>query len=112
MARADVCLGIFGKTNKAKRVIPNKFFEVLATRKPCLTADTPAVRELFKDREHCLFCNTADSQDLAQKIMELKNNPDLRNKIAENGYRLFKEKLTPQILGRELKGILEEVLKK
>lgn len=109
IAQADVCLGIFGQTPKAKRVIPNKVYEAIAMKKSLITADTPAVREIFKNREHCLLCNIADSKDLAEKILELKNNPELRNQLAENGYKLYKEKLTPRILGQELKNILEEL---
>lgn len=96
MAEADVCLGIFGNTDKAQRVIPNKVFEALAVGRPVLTGDSLAIKELLIDRENALFCRMADAKDLADKIMELKNNADLREKIARNGHRLFSEKLTSQ----------------
>lgn len=112
MARADVCLGIFSKAPRAERPISIKIYETIAMKKALITANTPAIREILKDREDCLLCDIADSHDLAKKILELKNNPELRNKIAENGYKLFREKMTPKILGRELKDILEELLPK
>ncbi|MDP3990846.1 MAG: glycosyltransferase [Candidatus Nealsonbacteria bacterium] len=110
MAEADVCLGFFGDTPKAKRCGAFKVTEALAMKKAMLTADTPAMREFLVDRQDCLFCQGADAEDLAEKIMELKNNPELRNRIAENGYKVYQEKLTPQTLGRELKSALEELI--
>ena len=111
MAQADVCLGIFGRTPKIRRSIPNKAYETLAMKKPLITANTPAIREFLKDRENCLLCKIADSEDLAKKILKFKNNPSLRKTIAENGYKLFREKLTPQVLGGELKNILYNLIK-
>lgn len=111
IARADICLGIFGDTEKAKRVIPNKVYEAIAMKKPVISADTPAARELFTNRKNILFCRAADPEDLAKKILELKNNPVLGKRIAESAHRLFSRKATPKILGKKLKSILQILMK-
>jgi len=110
IAEADVCLGLFGQTNKTQRVIPNKAFEVLACQKPLINADTPAMNEIFTNKKDCLLCQTANTQSLAEAILILKNDRNLRNQIAENGFKLFQERLTPEILGRQFKKILNDLL--
>ena len=44
--RADECLGIYGDTDKAVRVIPKKVFQILTACEPLVTRDSASVREL------------------------------------------------------------------
>lgn len=110
MRKADVVLGIFGNTGKASRVVPNKVYDAIAMGKAVVTAETPAVRELFSSGENCLLCRSADPKDIADKIIILKNNPDLLEKIANGGYKLFQEKLKPEIIVAEFENILREAI--
>ena len=41
---SDVCLGIFGSSDKAQSVIPNKVFQIVAAGRPLITRDSPAIR--------------------------------------------------------------------
>ena len=107
MANADVCLGLFGATDKAKRTAAFKIAEAMAMARPVITAETPAVKEFLLNRENALLCKIADERDLADKIIELKENKELREKIAQNGYNTYKEFLSPTAIGRELKNIIE-----
>jgi len=110
-SKADLCLGIFGNTSKAKRVIPNKVFDGLAMGKPIVTGDSPAAREAFIDGRHCILCEMANPEALADSILKLKEDGELRDKIAKNGYSLFKERFCPKVIGKELNVHLQELVK-
>jgi len=107
MASADVCLGVFGDTEKAQRVIPNKVFDALASQKPVITTDTPAIRELLEDKKGCLLCQTANPRSLADAILLLKQNKVLRDKIAKNGYRKFIRHCSLEALSKTLNSFIK-----
>lgn len=92
ISEADICLGIFGNTEKTKRVIPNKVYECAAMGKAIITSDTPAIREVFMGGHDMLFSRTADSEDLAEKIKLLREDEALRMKIALGARKTFDEK--------------------
>lgn len=104
ICRADICLGIFGDTPQAKRVIPNKVFEAMACKKPVITMDTPAVKEIFANKRELLLC---DNTKLADSIYELYDNKSLREHIAKKAYESFISNFTPKHIGSKIIKIIE-----
>lgn len=108
IASSDICLGIFGKTEKAKRVVPHKIFQAMGMRKPVVTARTPAVEEFFSHRENIFLIPEPHPNLLAQAILELKKDNVLREGIAEKGYQLVSQNFSSGDIGRTLLRILEK----
>ncbi len=108
MARSDLCLGIFGTSPKARRVIPNKVFDALACAPRVLTGDTPAVRELLRPGEEVWVCRPGEPEALADAIVTLRDD-DLRRAIAERGHARFRETASLDALARDLAAIVGEL---
>jgi glycosyltransferase involved in cell wall biosynthesis len=96
IGEAHVCLGIFGETQKASRVVPNKVYQCLAAGAAVVTGRSPASEELLSHGEHALLCEMASGEAIASAILELRANPPLRRRLGENGARLFRERFTPR----------------
>ena len=113
IAKADLCLGgHFSDIGKARRVIAGKTFQFIAMGKPVIVGDNPANRELFKDRRNALMCEMANADALAEAILELRNNAHLREKIAEEGYKVFNNHCTPKLIGSQIKEAMTELVGK
>ncbi len=110
IARAAVCLGIFGTSNKAQRVIPTKAYVALAMAKPLITADSPAAREVFTSGKDAILCPAGESAGIAQAILALKRDAKLRQSVAEAGHQLYVEQFTTQAIGVQVRGSLEDLL--
>ena len=111
MEDADVCLGTFGTNKKILRYIPNKIFESIAMRKPLITQNLPTFKEAgFENGKHLLTCKAGNPQAIAKKILLLKGETGLRNKIARNGYELFRKRFTTKALVKDLKHVILEAL--
>jgi len=109
IAQASVCLGIFGTSAKALRVVPTKAYVALAMAKPLITADSPAAREVFASVSNAILCPAGDSLALAQAILALKRDVALRRSVAEAGYRLFLEQFTSRAIGLQVKECLQSL---
>jgi glycosyltransferase involved in cell wall biosynthesis len=89
LARADVALGIFSGGTKASRVIPNKVHQALACGVPVVTRDSAAIRELLFDRESVVLVPPDDPMALAAALVELRDDPALRERIGIAGLRAW-----------------------
>ena len=109
MAQADVCLGIFGENERMLRVTTNKVIESIAMAKPLITGKNAPVQELLTHKESAYFVERANPQQLTKAILELKNNSELRGRIADGGYKVFQEKCTLEKLGKGFNDIILEM---
>jgi glycosyltransferase involved in cell wall biosynthesis len=109
MARADVCLGIFGDNARADLVLTNKVIEAIGMGKPLITRRNAPVQELLTHGESVYLVDAANPGALADGILALKNDPALRQSIAANGHRVFQEHCTTHMFSEHLKGFVEEV---
>jgi glycosyltransferase involved in cell wall biosynthesis len=91
VARADVCLGVFGTTPQSLMTVQNKIYEALAMRKPIITGDASAIHTALQHGEHVFLCERSNPQALAEAILTLKSDLALREKLAAQGHRLYFE---------------------
>lgn len=110
VAEADVCLGIFGVTDKVERCIANKVIQALAMAKPVITGDCAATRELLVDGEHAILCELGNPEAIAAAVLRLKADPELCQRLARNGYDLFLGKCSPQAIGERAKQHLKDIV--
>ncbi|HST25300.1 MAG TPA: glycosyltransferase [Gaiellaceae bacterium] len=105
--RAGCALGIFGTSDKAARVIPNKAFQALACGTPLVTADTPAARELLVDGGSALLVPPGDAEALATAVRRLATDPELADKLSAGGLATYRERASEDVLGRRWRGLIE-----
>jgi glycosyltransferase involved in cell wall biosynthesis len=108
---AGCALGIFGSSDKARRVIPNKVFQALACGVPVVTADTPAARELLTDGESALLVPPADGGALAAAVTQLAEDSSLARGIAAGGLTVYRAQASERILGERWRGVIESVVR-
>ena len=105
--KADLLLGIFGKSNKAGNVIPNKVFQSLACGKTIITRSSDAYpKEIIKKNKGIFFVDPNNPRALyetALKIYKNKSSLEENNNHARNIYDKYFSKET---IGKQLKDIL------
>ena len=79
---SDLCLGIFGSSEKSKRVIPQKFFEFIACAKPVLTQFSLSYTSDLSPA----FYSTNNPENLATVLEEIYQSRDV---LPERGSALY-----------------------
>ena len=80
--RADILLGVFGTTQKAGRVIPNKVFQALASGRPVITRVSEAYPPAARASRAVAFVPPGDAPALAAAVAAWASQPGA---LAERG---------------------------
>jgi len=70
LENCELALGVFGSTEKAKNIVPNKLIEALSMGIPSLTMNSPALKEFF-DPEVDLWTCGSDPESIAESILSI-----------------------------------------
>ena len=104
--RSDICLGIFGDSGKAARVIPNKVFQVLSAGVPLVTRDSPAIREILSpDTPGARLVPPADPEALLAAIRDLTREA-AENRWPDPLYADLRQRIAPRAVGDSLRRLL------
>ncbi len=106
IVESDACLGVFGSSGKAGRVIPNKVYDALAAGRPLVTEDSPAARELLTDGRDALLVPPGDGPALAAALRRLRD-AGARAGLGRAALDLYHRRCTPQAVAATLLAALE-----
>jgi glycosyltransferase involved in cell wall biosynthesis len=109
IAEADLCLGIFGNNDRMLRVTTNKVIESIAMAKPLITGRNQPVQELLTHGVSAFLVERGNPQALADAIVTLKQSPEWRKRMAEEGYKVAMQHCTLEQLGRSFATVLYEI---
>ncbi|HET6350469.1 MAG TPA: glycosyltransferase [Candidatus Krumholzibacteria bacterium] len=110
IAGASICLGIFGSTDKAARVVPNKVYQCMGMNRAVITADTPAAREFFVPGRHVELVPPGNADALAAAIQALAVDDARRRALAEAAGEHVRANFSPVPIARRFVRLCEEVM--
>jgi glycosyltransferase involved in cell wall biosynthesis len=94
VAAHDVCLGIFGTSEKALRVVPNKVFQGAAAGCAVVTSDTAPQRRVLGDA--AILVPPGDPAALADALLRLAADRDELLKLRHAARQLAAQRFTPE----------------
>lgn len=101
-AGADVALGIFADDIRSDASITNKVSEGVAAGSAVVTMDASGIREWFNHGEDIYLVPPADPDALAEAILTLRDDPELRTRIATGGRETYERVFSVNNIGRAI----------
>ncbi|HOP04317.1 MAG TPA: glycosyltransferase family 4 protein [Tenuifilaceae bacterium] len=102
-AVSDICLSPIFKNEQHESGVANKIFQYMLFSKPLIVSDCIPQIEIVENSKCGLVFKSNDANDLAEKVMLLQQNPELRSEMGENGRKAVLEKYNVTFYGMHLK---------
>ncbi len=88
---------------------PNKLFDSLSAGKPIIVNSAGWTKDLVEKEDCGFYVNPEDPEELAEKLVEVKDQPDLLEKWGRNSRRLSLEVFDKSILSAKVADVLERL---
>jgi len=102
----DINLGLFNSGERANSVVLNKTNDAFRVGRPHLTLKTDAMEECFRDNFDIFFVEDIKPETLANRILEIKNNPKLLQEVGKNSLESYQNYLS----NAKAEKIIEELI--
>ena len=111
-AASDACLTVFKDVPVLATNSPNKLFDTFAAGRPAIVNTPGWMRELVERNEAGLFARPGDAADLADKVLLLRDHPELAERCGRNARALAEREFDRDRLAARLLALLERVAAK
>jgi glycosyltransferase involved in cell wall biosynthesis len=107
--KADILLGVFGTTQKAGRVIPNKVFQALAAGRPVITRASPAYPPAACASQALALIPPGNAEALAAAVAVWATD---RARLVERGrsaHELYIANFSAEVIREQLATVMDQV---
>jgi len=105
LSRADV----FVRSSRSEG-LGSAFLEAMAAGVPIIGTAVGGIPDFLKDGETGLFCGLNDPKNLAEKMMLILNDENLRNKLVENGREMVEHKYSWDKIAEQMKRVYDKII--
>ncbi|HRQ23632.1 MAG TPA: glycosyltransferase family 4 protein, partial [Anaerolineales bacterium] len=112
VASADACLAILQDIPAFRTTYPNKVFDYMAAGRASIIVIDGITRDLIEASHGGVYVHPADDAMLAQKILELSQNPVQVKEMGANAREYLVKNLDRRDKLDEMLGLLEKLIKK
>jgi glycosyltransferase involved in cell wall biosynthesis len=109
LAAADACIAILKPIPLYATVYPNKVFDYMAAGRPVILAIDGVIRAVVEQAGAGVYVPPGEPGALADAILRLAGDPDLRLEMGRHGRRCVEEHFDRPALAEKLALILEEM---
>ena len=87
--------------------IPRTILEAMACGKPVITTNWIGTKEAVEDRKNGYLVPIKDSAELAKKMIELIENPDMAIEMGKCSYQMCKDKFDVSVVNKKMLEIMD-----
>ena len=90
------------KTDISDWMSPLKIFDYMASKKPIIASNLPAIKEILEDKRTALLVDYNDITEWNNSIVKILCKPNIAQELSKNAYDLLKNKYTWKIRARKV----------
>ncbi len=109
-AASDACMTIYKNVPILYTCSPNKLFDTFAAGRPAIVNSPGWLKDLVEQNEAGLYVRPDDAEHLADRVVFLRDNPELVKTYGHNARRLAEESFDRNKLAARLLSVFEQVV--